>query len=567
MTGEHSKQRGITDNSASETAIRKLRFICCLLLIIFSGISSLSFWFAWGSSDRARPIVLFLTMMTTGFVLHLAALRIGLQLRRSDRVAGLVLGAGILFRLLLLPSHPILEIDIYRYMWDGLVVTQGVSPYRFNPAEVLACEDAGGDDGLQELISLRDSSPAVGRVLSRVHYEHLTTIYPPVSQSVFAVAAWIVPLDASARCRLIVTKLAITVFDVLTMLAVLLLLRHFRKPDAWLICYAWSPLVLKEFANSGHLDAIAICLATWAILFWLKALRQHSLSWLTCASVMLGLGIGAKIYPIVLVPVIAVTVVQRLGIQMTLVSGTTLLAVSSLALAPMWRCAAFPGDSNAMSAPKDATQLAAEQSSESSDNGFTAFMSSWRMNDVFFMTIQENLKPNSKAWFSVLPENVRRPIRGVATRFTGSTGSRAAFVVSRFLTALLHLLLAGWLARRALHVGDWQLPRLLFLTVAWFWLLLPTLNPWYWIWALPLIPFARHRTWLLLSGVVVVYYFRFWLQYHVEQIDVAAFRGSGTDFYDYVVVWFEYMPFLTLLLCEWMYRRRSKQIDAGPTRK
>jgi hypothetical protein len=37
-------------------------------------------------------------------------------------------------RLLLLPSHPIQEIDVYRYMWDGIVTAEDQNLYRFSPA-------------------------------------------------------------------------------------------------------------------------------------------------------------------------------------------------------------------------------------------------------------------------------------------------------------------------------------------------------------------------------------------------------------------------------------------------
>lgn len=44
-----------------------------------------------------------------------------------------------------------------------------------------------------------------------------------------------------------------------------------------------------------------------------------------------------------------------------------------------------------------------------------------------------------------------------------------------------------------------------FLTIAWFWLLSPTQNPWYWTWALPLVAFARSRVWFFIYGCVLVY--------------------------------------------------------------
>ena len=60
----------------------------------------------------------------------------------------------------------------------------------------------------------------------------------------------------------------------------------------------------------------------------------------------------------------------------------------------------------------------------------------------------------------------------------------------------------------------------LFLVLAVFFFLQPTENPWYWLWALPFVCFARNRAWLLVSCWLFVYYVRFWLKYS----EVNAFR-------------------------------------------
>ena len=86
-----------------------------------------------------------------------------------------------------------------------------------------------------------------------------------------------------------------------------------------------------------------------------------------------------------------------------------------------------------------------------------------------------------------------------------------------------------------------------FLTLAWFWLLLPTQNPWYWIWALPFVPFARNRAWLALGGLTLLYYLRFWLGYHWPNSPVWHTTYSGEVFFDYVVTWLEFAPWLVWL--------------------
>jgi len=66
---------------------------------------------------------------------------------------------------------------------------------------------------------------------------------------------------------------------------------------------------------------------------------------------------------------------------------------------------------------------------------------------------------------------------------------------------------------------------------------------------MPLIPFSGRRAWLALSGVVLVYYLRFWLGYHWPNDQTVVWGYSGTAFFDFVVTWIEYVPwFLWLAL-------------------
>jgi hypothetical protein len=92
--------------------------------------------------------------------------------------------------------------------------------------------------------------------------------------------------------------------------------------------------------------------------------------------------------------------------------------------------------------------------------------------------------------------------------------------------------------------------------LAWFWLLSPTQNPWYWAWALPFLPFARGRAWYAVSGLVMLYYFRFWLQYHYPEAPALGTIYGGPRLFDFVVSWFEYAPWFVWLAFA-AYRRRN----------
>jgi hypothetical protein len=60
-----------------------------------------------------------------------------------------------------------------------------------------------------------------------------------------------------------------------------------------------------------------------------------------------------------------------------------------------------------------------------------------------------------------------------------------------------------------------------FTALAWLFLLLPTGNPWYFLWALPWLIWARQTAWYLLPGLLAQYYLYFWFFYHYPE--------GGTD--------------------------------------
>ena len=70
---------------------------------------------------------------------------------------------------------------------------------------------------------------------------------------------------------------------------------------------------------------------------------------------------------------------------------------------------------------------------------------------------------------------------------------------------------------------------------------------------LPLLPFARSRVWLAMSGLVLLYYLRFWLGYHFSDEPVLGTVYRGTAFFDLVVTWFEYAPWFVCLTAAYFY--------------
>src|SRR5712692_1903857 len=219
-----------------------------------------------GSEGLAAYVVLFVGL----FVLYLAAVRLVLRRRAPDRVLlGIILGGGLVFRLVLVPTPVVLSSDIYRYLWDGRVQWAGINPYRYPPAA-------------RELLALRDAQvhPQINRPTKR-------TVYPPGMEALYRVVFGLAP-DSIVGWRLFIIA-----GDVATTALLLVLLGRSGAPAATVIVYAWAPLAVFEGAQAGHVD--------FAILpFILLALLWRQEGRMTLSGLSLGVAVAMKLYPAVL---------------------------------------------------------------------------------------------------------------------------------------------------------------------------------------------------------------------------------------------------------------------------
>jgi hypothetical protein len=218
-----------------------------------------------------EPLAAHVVVFGVLFVLYVAAVRVALgSARRARGALALVLGFGLLFRVLMLPTPVYLSSDVYRYLWDGRVQLAGINPYRHPPAA-------------SALADLRD-----GETYPHINRPWAPTVYPPAAQWLYALAA------ATAPNSLIGWRVLLLGLDALAVGLLLRLLRRLGAPDTAVLVYAWSPLVVFEGVQAGHVDLAVIPLILLA-LGW----RQRGSS--VRAGIALGLATLVKLYPAVLV--------------------------------------------------------------------------------------------------------------------------------------------------------------------------------------------------------------------------------------------------------------------------
>jgi len=550
-------------------------------------------------ANTKRPFLLFFSLAGLGCAAYFVAIWRAIIQPQEFRLKH-ILGVAVLCRVLLIPSIPIQEIDLYRYLWDGYVVNQGINPYRYAPDQIkraiaesysqvqsdtppLPGELARLDHQVHEnskpvasnpeiisLVTLCKEQPEVHRILDIVHFSELPTVYPPVSQAVFALSVFTTPRDTSRYVRLVVLKTWLMLFDIATILGILVLLKQLSVPRSWAIVYGWSPLVLKEYANSGHLDTITIAFCMWTLVMLIRAVtagghsdsqeqsKQRLIFPLLFSAILFACSIAGKLYPIILTPVLLVFLYRRLGIRFAGIWLTTSVLASFLFLSA-WIFADYR---------KEQLSDQASQQQTESTAGLQAFMTRWQINDWMFSAVNENLLPDSQRrspvpWFVVIPNSWRETLTDSLKVNQDDSQKNSLSVMNSFLIARAITLAVWGLIVITLLGSLWREPtskRLvhqIFLVLAWFWLLAPTQNPWYWTWALPFLLPTHRIAWLGMSCVLFAYYVRFPLLYFETNGLVPGTNMSGWTLFSDVVVWLEFAPLMLWIL---FYKKRAEKL-------
>ena len=437
-----------------------------LSLILYAAISWLSQSFSYGNGHQDRPILSFVGVYGLAFIVYAVAVwRVKRQETGSAPIP-LVLTFAVLFRLILLFSEPIQEDDFYRYLWDGKVVASGLNPYRFTPREVQT--DNGKEGPLQPYRDLAETDAHSALLLSRINHPDILTLYPPVAQAVFGLAALIAPGS------LFTLRLVFFCFDLAVCLVIVRLLCHLGSSPLWVLVYAWSPLVIKETINSSHYDVVPTFLLVLALLTLVTG--RLSVGFLSLGGAILG-----KVFPVVLLPLFVWHVWQRYGFGR---------AGGGLALTGLVITGGY--------APFAAAGSGLWQ-------GFVTFAEHWQTNNFVFPVLQQM----------------------VADRWLAN-GLVAGCLVGAVCVAL----------RRNREGNDVRFLHGCFFVMGTLLLLSPVGNPWYFMWVMPFVCLFPRASWLLLSGLLGLYYTAFYFLYHGEP---ETFRW---------MVWLEYLPFYAVLAWE-----------------
>ena len=452
-----------------------------LLIILHLALIQISQQFAYEQDNLSKPVLTFVGIEIAAGAVYLL-ISAGVHRARPDRNLLIwVIVVGVVLRAAMLASTPVLEDDFYRYLWDGAVTARGANPYSFSPDEVLVADDESSVPA-----SPRQLADEAGEVIWRINHPELRTIYPPVAQAAFALAYWLRPWSLTAW------RLTLLGFDIATLGLLALALRKLKLPMLSLAIYWWNPLLIKEAFNSAHMDLVVLPFVLTAVVL---AISKREV----LAAGALGLAAGAKVWPALLLPMVARSLFSQPKRLIAAIALFTLL--SGAIFFPVFRGGL--GESS----------------------GFTAYSQNWEMNDALFMLILSVSKAAASG-FGYEPDHGK--------------------LLARLLIGVALGALIVWTMRKKSATGSQFCENCLIIVAALF-LLSPAQFPWYFIWLIPFLALRPRRSLLLLTMLAPLYYLRFYF----------SARGNVKVF-DQGIVWIEYAPVWLLLLREWFVARRNQ---------
>lgn len=243
-----------------------------------------------------------LIFYSTAFISYFLILKSNWDLQR-------ILILAVVIRLLLVPAFPNLSDDIYRFIWDGHLLSNGMNPYLYLPSQ-LVTENAEW---------LTQSELLFTNLNSPEYY----TIYPPISQLIFALST--VLSGGELIPSTIIMKLILLLGEVGVLFLIIPLLRHYRIEENKLVLYACNPLVIVEIMGNMHFEGLML---TFLCLGWLCLINKR----LWIAGLAFATSIGVKLLPLMLMPFLIVYLGWKRAVTLFTIMGISLFII----FIPVW---------------------------------------------------------------------------------------------------------------------------------------------------------------------------------------------------------------------------------------
>lgn len=236
----------------------------------------------YDSDPQKTDKILFVAQrILIGILFFLAIINITKLPVKESWIAWIIF-TGLMARIIIIPSSPILEDDFYRYLWDGAVTANEFNPYYLSPLQV----QQQHPDVPEKILKLAEES---GDVIKKINHPKIRTLYPALAQIIFAISYLLFPWSVTGW------KFLMLLGDIVLLFFLIKILLELKLPPSFVAIYWLNPIVLNEFFNGAHYDLFALLFTAISLYFFL---RNEPIT----ASITLALAVGFKLWPVLLFP-------------------------------------------------------------------------------------------------------------------------------------------------------------------------------------------------------------------------------------------------------------------------
>lgn len=189
---------------------------------------------------------------------------------------GLVL--AFLARAISLFFDPLLSDDYYRFIWDGMLMHDGVHPMAYTPSYLMQHP---------EIATVNEY------LFTQLNSQNYYSVYPPVAQWIFRLSYAINGMQIGGH--VVFFKVLLIATDMVIMYLLYKLLLAKKQPTQRVLWYALNPLILLEFTGNLHMDGIMIVGLLGAVYLFDK----KSILW---SSFLMTFSVLAKMLTLILIP-------------------------------------------------------------------------------------------------------------------------------------------------------------------------------------------------------------------------------------------------------------------------
>jgi hypothetical protein len=241
-----------------------------------------------------EQFTLLILLFTIAFVVMEMMKRLSFSLKE-------VFWIGLICRLLCMFEIPMLSDDYFRFLWDGSMTMNGVSPFECQP---------------EVYIDKFVHSSYLKELYNGMNSKAYFSVYPPLNQLIFYLANLI--SGSNVLGGVIVIRIFLLVSEILLFKGLVKLLQSLKLDTSLVVYYFLNPMIIMELFVNVHMESIMLAGFVWMVIFLFR--KQYLI-----AALAFFISVNGKLHTLMFIPLLLSFIPFKQFLKFILVFGFLLM--------------------------------------------------------------------------------------------------------------------------------------------------------------------------------------------------------------------------------------------------